>query len=167
VAKTVARLFCNCAGDRGMVSSGPMFGRGKQCVDFRSFQRRVGLLLGVVLFACTVLQGSTYCFCGPDLGGCGEHSEHGSSGGPDGGESSLWAFDACGHLTIGQLQPADRSSVGGERVASVPSASAPFVWAERSLPAVGTETAPDFDRRHRCASPYHLTFIARSTQILC
>lgn len=143
-----------------------MFIGSKQIGAFRTFQRRVSLLLGIVFLSCTVLQGNTYCFCADDTDDCEEHGGHGHAG----DVCSLLADDACEHLTINRLPPARLAKVDAVSVIPVGALFAAFPPALRAwLRGDGAGVcAPDSGWRHRrVASPYQLTYIARSAQILC
>jgi hypothetical protein len=144
-----------------------MFLFGNSIRASRNTIRRLTLMLVVSFLCCTILQGSTHCFCSSeDEAGSEEHSEHHPQS-HAGGYQCLVAEANYEHLTFGNMQPSERSRVGCEKIAGALSANVkpmlrPQLLLARPLPQVQ-------DAAFRCSglSRYPLIFIAHSIQILC
>jgi hypothetical protein len=129
--------------------------------------RRLTMVLAVSFLFCTILQGNTYCFCsadcGPDCEEDGDHHAHGHAG----SEPRFQADDGCDHLSLGDLQPSERSRVGDEKIVRTLSADLyPLLNPQRLLvgPLLVTQVAA---LQSRGSPPYPLIFIAQSHQLLC
>jgi hypothetical protein len=129
--------------------------------------RRLTMLLAVSFLCCTILQGNTYCFCsadcGPDCEEDGDHHAHGHAG----SDPSFLADDGCDHLSLGDLQPSERSRVGDEKIVRTLSADLHFLSSPHRLLVGPLLVTQVLACQSRGSPPYPLIFIAQSHQLLC
>lgn len=119
------------------------------------------LFLAFFLFAVTGLQGLTLCLCAPDPDNCGDHC-HDCGCTPE--PQSEHVDHVCDHVTVAELPPCERGAPGLDELLA-----ALFVQTlAHNTPCVRVSVTilPRPDRPPDILRP-HLTFLARSTQILC
>ena len=117
-------------------------------------------LLAAALFSASVLQGLTLCLCAPDPDGCGEHCHDcGSAPEPQSGHLD----HICDHLTISALAPSEKFT--GVTVKAPCSPLPGFYLRTQTGISLTLRNKPSA-RPPDILSP-QITFISRSTQMLC